>query len=535
MPGMRLPAPQPLAQVLTNLARERGDRDVIIQQDGVRTSVAEIDTLARRLAGWLADRGIGRGDRVAVWLPNHPVWMGLFFACARLGATLVSINPRYRKAELEHVLSKSSARMLVFSGPDGHTDFGAEIAALDGDALPDLEALAIFRPGDAASAAIPQWPVTELDPDALHATSTPALVAELDDPLILFTTSGTTSAAKLVTHTHRTIYAHMTGCAPFFGFGDGAAYLAVLPFCGVFGLTASLCSLWAGNPIITIEAYSTQAAADLMHREHVTHMFGSDDMFVRIWRRDRSAYAKAIYCGFARFTPGIEKELTDMARAGVPIVGLYGASEINALFAGQPASLPVEERLLGGGVPAHPDAKIRIRDQETNELLAPGEIGVLEVLAPTNFVGYFRNPEATAKTIDPEGYVNTSDLCRIREDGSFVYVGRNGDVLRLSGFLTDPAEIEEAIETHPGVEKAQVVGVTEKGRTRSFAFVITDGGIFDEKAVIAEVAGRLAHYKVPLAIVALDEFPTVESANGLKIRKEVLKRMAQQAVDQSAE
>ncbi|WP_088624715.1 AMP-binding protein [Oceanicola sp. 22II-s10i] len=532
MPDTRRPAAQPLGAVLADLARDHGDRDFIVQQDDTRTTVAETDALAGRLAAWLADRGIGRGDRVAVWLPNHPVWMGLFFACARLGATLVSVNPRYRQAELQHLLSKSGAAMLVYPGPDGHTDFAAEIASLDADTLPDLKALTVFLPGGAVPEAIGPWPVTELDPAALP-DSVPDMQAELDDPVILFTTSGTTSAAKLVTHTHRTIHAHMTGNAPFFGFDEGSAYLAVLPFCGVFGLTASLITLWTGGRVVTIEAYSTTAAAELMHRERITHMFGSDDMFVRIWHHDRTAYASVRYGGFARFTPGIEKDLADMARAGVPLHGLYGASEVNALFSGQPDSLPIEERLLGGGIPAHPDAKIRIRDQESGKLLSVGETGILEVLAPTNAVGYFRNPEATAKTIDAEGYVSTSDLCRMREDGSFVYVGRNGDVLRLSGFLTDPAEIEEAIETCPGVEKAQVVGVTEKGRTRPFAFVITDGP-FDEKAAIADVAGRLAHYKVPLSIVELDAFPTVESANGLKIRKEVLKRRAQEALDRSA-
>lgn len=532
MPDTRLPAAQPLGAVLSDLAQQNGHRAFIVEQNGSMTTVAQINTLAGRLAAWLSECGIRRNDLVAVWLPNHPIWMGLFFACARLGVTLVSVNPRYRQAELQHLLAKSGATMLVYPGPDGHTDFAAEIAALDAKALPDLKALTVFRPGGEVPDTIGPWPVAELDPDDLPDTA-PDLQAGLDDPVILFTTSGTTSAAKLVMHTHRTIHAHMTGNASFFGFDENSAYLAVLPFCGVFGLTASLNTLWAGGRIVAVEAYSTSSAAKLMHREGITHMFGSDDMFVRIWHHDSAAYATARYCGFARFTPGIEKDLADMARASVPLHGLYGASEVNALFSGQPDHLPVEERLMGGGIPAHPDAKVRIRDQDSGQLLPPGEIGLLEVKAPTNAVGYFRNPEATAKIIDAEGYVSTSDLCRMREDGSFVYVGRNGDVMRLSGFLTDPAEIEEAIETCPGVEKAQVVGVNDKGRTCPFAFVITDGP-FDEQAAIADIAGRLAHYKVPLAIVELDAFPTVESANGLKIRKEVLKRRAQEALDRSA-
>jgi fatty-acyl-CoA synthase len=193
MPDTRRPTAHPLGAVLADLGRDHGDRDFIVQQDDTRTTVAETDALAGRLAGWLAVRGIGRGDRVAVWLPNHPVWMGLFFACARLGATLVSVNPRYRQAELQHLLSKSGAAMLVYPGPDGHTDFAAEIASLDADTLPDLKALTVFLPGGEVPETIGPWPVTELDPTALPHT-VPEMQAELDDPVILFTTSGTTGS-----------------------------------------------------------------------------------------------------------------------------------------------------------------------------------------------------------------------------------------------------------------------------------------------------------------------------------------------------
>ena len=525
-----------LAARLSALAgdADRGGQDFLIGADGAATTYAELDALSAALARWLAARGVTRGDRVAVWLPNDPVWLGLFFGLARLGATLVAVNTRYRRAELQHLLSKSGARMLIYGGADGHADFADEIAGLEAGALPALQSLAVFRPAGAAPDRIGSWPVEVLDRDTLPDGEAPADAAAPDDPVILFTTSGTTSAAKLVVHTHRTIGAHMSGCADFFGFGQpGAAYLAVLPFCGVFGITATLCSLHAGNPVVVADPFTTEGAAQLMKRHGITHMFGSDDMFLRLWKHDPSVYDTARACGFARFTPGIEKELTRMAEAGVPLRGLYGASEVNALFSAQSGDLPVSERLEGGGMPAHPQAEIRVRDMDSGQLVPVGEVGILEVRAPTNCVGYFDNPEATARTIDSEGFVSTSDLVRMRPDGSFVYVARNGDVLRLSGFLTDPAEIEEAIEALDGVERAQVVGVSRGGRPRPYAFVILNGD-FDKAAARAALDERLAHYKVPLDIVPLDAFPTVESANGLKIQKARLKAMAQARVDEEA-
>ena len=138
------------------------------------------------------------------------------------------------------------------------------------------------------------------------------------------------------------------------------------------------------------------------------------------------------------------------------------------------------------------------------------------------------DPEATARAIDAEGFFRSGDVGQLRGDGSFVYLARNGDFIRLSGFLTDPAEIEEVIETADGVAKAQVVGVAHEGRTRPVAFILPEeGDAPDPEAVLAHVNARLAHYKVPLMIVPVEAFPTTESANGLKIQKARLRDMAE--------
>lgn len=256
-------------------------------------------------------------------------------------------------------------------------------------------------------------------------------------------------------------------------------------------------------------------------------MFGSDDMFQQIWKTDRSAFAHARICGFASFTPGMEDKLREMATV-IPLAGLYGASELNALLSVQPLSLPIEQRLQGGGKATGPEIEIRVRNTETGALCPPNEMGVLEFRAPTNFAGYYKNEEATKKAIDQEGFFHSNDAGYLREDGTFVYLARNGDFLRLSGFLTDPKEIEEVIEKNAAVEKCQVVGIEFEGKTRPVAFVIPAGSAATpvETEILANAKASLAHYKVPLHVITLDAFPTTESANGLKIQKAKLRDLA---------
>ncbi|GLQ05132.1 AMP-binding protein [Sneathiella chinensis] len=507
------------------------DRPVFVEETGHAVLPDAFDTLVEGTAAWLLDQGITAGDRVAVWLPNKLEWMMLLFGCARIGATVAAVNTRYRTAELSHILSSSGARMLIFDAKSQHSDFYGMIGELDFSKLPDLKALVSLDPNADRLAPVGGLPVQHFGRHALPGR-TVTRTGTADSPLILFTTSGTTNLPKLVLHLQRTVGWHANQCVSAFGFDEPTArYMAVMPFCGVFGIVPTLTSIASGAPIYLNEVFNLGLALKTAKDNAITHMFGSDDMFVQMWETDKSAFDVARICGFASFTPGIEEKLARIAATGVPLAGLYGASELNALYSIQSLDLPVAERLRGGGQPAAgKDASIRVRNPETGELCPANEVGILEFRTAGNFVGYYRNPEATEKAIDEEGYFNSGDAGYLREDGSFVYLARNGDFLRLSGFLTDPKEIEEVIEGFPGVEKCQVVGIPVDGKTRTFAFVVSENGPLEEAAILEQASARLAHYKIPVRIIQLDAFPTTESANGLKIQKNKLREQAEQII-----
>ncbi len=491
---------------------------------------------------WLTANGVGPGDRIAVWLVNRLEWLALLFAAARTGVIVAAVNTRYRTSELDHILVSSGAKMLVLQPDFGRIDFMSVVAGLDPSRLTELETVVIVDHSPAHPATLIERPTIAFDPHGVElpdALPHPDTASDPAAPLILFTTSGTTSSPKLVTHSQQTLARHALVSACTYGFdAPGASFIAAMPFCGVFGLNTVLAAVAGGAPVHIASVFEVDDAYRRISTHGITHLFGSDEMFRRLMNKGFDGLTSARLCGYASFTPGMGEFLQDASRRGLPLFGVYGSSEVNAIFSIQPPELSIDERLKCGGRPASgAEAQVRVRDAETGKLLGPNQTGELEIRAPTNFTGYFRNPEATRKAVDDEGFFRSGDIGYLREDGTFVYLARSGDAIRLSGFLVDPVEIEDVLKEIPGVSDAQVVGVTLEGRTRPVAFVIRDDGAaaFDEQAVLAAAAQALAHFKVPIRAVPVERFPTTDSANGLKIQKAKLRQMAAELIGAGAE
>lgn len=351
-----------------------------------------------------------------------------------------------------------------------------------------------------------------------------------DSLAVLFTTSGTTRMPKLVMHSQRTLALHSRAIAQAYGFSEpGAVVLGALPFCGVFGLNPVLAALAVGATVVVMEAFDGPEGARLIEQHQVSHLFGSDEMFRRLQDGAPPAldFASLRWCGFASFGSGAEQLVIEARRRGIPLVGLYGSSEVQALFALQSAGQSPELSALGGGYPASPEARIRIRDIETGELLDPGHSGIIEISAPTNFLGYLDAAAATAEVIDSEGFFRTGDVGYLGPDGSFVYQARQGDAIRLAGFLVNPAEIEDVIRTCPGVAEVQVIGVDIKGEPGCVAFVIpVQGKTVSEDEILSHLATEVARFKLPRRVWFIDRFPVTESANGAKIQRTQLRELA---------
>ncbi len=542
-------------------------------QEGQHISYLQFEQLVQETEAWLVQQGVKRGDHVAVWLINRVEWLAIFFALARLGATLVAVNTKYRSHEVQYILANSHAQFLVLQLNFRKIDFAQVVEGVEASALTHLKTIMMVDADDNTPTTLLGRPVVRFlpmlaKPSASSSSDPPKAFGDaspqrttadsfkqtqleshafarpernpdhtqssaLEDlPVIFFTTSGTTKGPKLVVHTQKTLSEHVRHIATGYQFGaPGDALLTALPLCGVYGLDSALAAIAARMPVVLMDFFDVASASQLIKRHHITHIFGSDEMLRRFAEHNPEpiAFTSLKMFGFAAFSARFIELAQELIPRGFPMRGLYGSSEVHSLFSAQHPELPLEERVLGGGTPAAGvSTSVRVRDPDTLELCASGLSGELEIKAPTLFKGYFNNPEATAQAFTEDGYFKTGDLGYLRGDGSFVYQSRMGDTMRLGGFLVDPTEIEEVLAAQPDIESAQVVGVEINGQPRAVAFAIAKNKQYppDTSATLKGVAKTLAAFKIPAHLWFVDEFPTTASANGQKFQRVKLREMA---------
>jgi fatty-acyl-CoA synthase len=502
-----------------------------VVDEGVPMQRRELRRASQNLARGLTELRIGAGDRVAIWLPNRAAWLTTFFACAQLGAIAVSINTRFRSAEVGDLLRRSGAKLLIYWPGYKAIDFGAILSQCDADALVGLETLVLYaeEPG-----ALPQTVAGKPVRAFAELLARPACEEDRgqpDDPCVMFTTSGTTKAPKLVVHSQRRVLSHARNVAAQYGLGPTTRFLLLPPFCGVYGFCSAMAAIVAQTPLVLLPAWNPAQAADLIESQHITHLTASNEAVSQLFETRPATgrlFPSLQFIVAANLNPAHADIVARGDARGVRIVGLYGSSELQALFSLADRNGDTEARARMGGYPAGKSARVRARNPASGELCGFDEAGELEFLAPeSRFIEYFKDPIATQNALTADGYFKSGDLGSIAADGSFTYLARMGDSLRLGGFLVSPAEIEELLQTHSCVAGCQIVGITIEGAVKPVAFVLQrPNTVFDEGELINYASERLAKYKVPVRVFAIAEFPTTGSANGTKVQKHKLREIA---------
>lgn len=517
------PLPDTLSRLLA--ARTRLASPALIERDRPVT-YASLEDEAMRIAAGFARLGIGRGDRVALWLPNVPAWLACFFACARLGAIAVSTNTRFRSHEVADIVSRSGARVLVFWPGFKGIDFAGILAGCDALSLARLERVIAYAedgahpPSSFAGKACAGY--GELAANAPREQDD----GQPGDGCVIFTTSGTTRAPKFVLHDQQTLIRHGSDVVREFAVGEDSVMLLAPPLCGIFGFCSFMAALCAGRPLLMSPAWNAAEAARMIDAYRVTHANATDDAVEQLLaqRTEAAPFPSLSFIGYAAFNPALGDIAARAAARGVRLVGLYGASELQALFSRQDENAPLEERSLAGGRPVARAARVRARDPESGRVLPHGDAGELEFHAPSCMQSYFGDPEASRNAISEDGFYRSGDLGYTTADGRFVFLTRINDSLRLGGFLVSPLEIEGVVQEHASVAACQVVGVPRADGLKPVAFVILKpGAVLDESAIIAHVAGRLAKYKLPVRVFSTGEFPVTPGANATKIQKHRLR------------
>lgn len=337
---------------------------------GAAVSRAQLAERIDQASAWLAAQGIGKGDVIAVWLVNRIEWLALLFAAARLGAIVAAVNTRYRSADVAHLLRLSRAKILFVEAGFRSIDFAAILADIEKPSVPDLQRIAVVGEGRLATA----WPTVRFDAFERPYPPAPPAQDDFDLPVLLYTTSGTTKGPKLVAHSQATLAGHARAVAKALALSpDHHSLLAILPFCGTFGMTGMLSFLAGGVTIHAVDVFEAAAALRILKEQNITHCFGSDEMFRRVLALtdEPRPFPHAELFGFAAFQPGWRDFAAEAEARGLPLHGLYGSSEVQALFAIGRASAGFADRIEGGGWPMSEEAIVRVRDTETGALAAP--------------------------------------------------------------------------------------------------------------------------------------------------------------------
>jgi acyl-CoA synthetase (AMP-forming)/AMP-acid ligase II len=515
------------------LIERRGHDYVEISHDVLSAAIAAA-------AQALAEAGVGAGAVIGVWLPNGLAYLAVEFAAAALGVSVLGINTRYGVFELQHLMM--AGRLALIVAPDRFLDldFSGRLTAAFAAArkvAPDLPAPAVLVTG-AGRGALDAFDlgggtaVLSLDGPA------PPLAdaGKPEAPVNYFTTSGSTGAPKLAGHDQASIVIHSPLAAALFDMRPGDVVLGVLPFCGVFGFNIAMAALASGASLLIDPVFDARTVLEAMARFGVSQAFGGDDLWGRLyeaWREHPIALTRLRRGAIAEFE-GRAVSLGAWAREalGAELTGLYGSSELMSFVLTRPVQADMTAQVKGGGRLISDQIALRIADPETGEVLAGGGTGELQARGYNRLIHYLGNAEATERAITADGWYRTGDLVSDDGDGGFAYLCRNTEALRLRGFLVEPAEIEQHLMSHPGVETARVVGVrTDRGDT-PVGFATLSDRLLTGEALVAYCRQGLAAFKAPVRIVILDAFPLTAGTNGSKIRIEELKRMAKACLDQ---
>lgn len=495
--------------------------------------LAEVD----RVAALMASKGARRGDRLALWMPNCIEWLVTFLASARLGMTVVAVNTRFKEHEVGQLLQRGQCRWLAFWPAFKGLPFVDTLKRVDPSIVAQLKGMiAVGCDADSAHIVRGEWPAVELI--AYEAAATAHAIADPGqdtDGALVYTTSGTTSAPKLVLHRQRGLIHHGEIAAGAYGVTAQSVVLIAAPMCGAFGFSTMLSGLIPGATLVSLAVFDAKATVRQINDLAVTHTFANNeliDLLLKETAGNTRPFPTLQYVGYASFSPSMD-DLPERARqVGIPIAGLYGSSELQALVAGQRLDADWQYRRMAGGTLASPHGRVRAVDPDNGNVLPHGAIGQIEINAPSLMAEYLDNPEATRKAIRHDGFFGTGDLGFTVDESTFIFQGRDGEHLRLAGFLVNPMEIEAFIRGVDGVQAVQVVGAERDGKTVPVAFVIAEpGGTLTEAAIIRACQASMAKFKVPERIAFVQQFPMVQSANSNKIQKHELRKMAQTLLD----
>jgi long-chain acyl-CoA synthetase len=507
------------------------DRPLVHYFDRALT-VAEVDRLSDALAVGLAGLGVGRGDRVALYLQNVPQFLLAQLATWKVGAIMVSINPMLKEKELGHMLNDSGATLLICL-ESLYRDIAAGV-------VPETGVRTVITTSELDFAGDTTSPLFEgvgrhraegthdlVEMIDRHDGQRPDPVTlEPDDVAFLTYPSGTTGPPKAAMNVHGACVFNARTFREWMYLDESDVVLAVAPLFHITGLIAHLAvAMLLPIPMVLAYRFDPATILEVTERHRATFTVGSITVFIALMNdpsaagRDISSLTK-VYSGGAAIAPPTVEAYEQ--QFGAYIHNIYGLTETTSPSHAVPfhrrAPVDPTSGALSVGVPTF-NTVVRVVDENGRDV-APGEIGEFVTSGPQVVPGYWEKPEETAHAI-PGGELYTGDVGFMDADGWFYVVDRRKDLINASGYKVWPREVEDTLYAHPAVREAAVVGVPDpyRGETVKAFVSLKPGQAATGDELIAFCKERMAAYKYPRQVELVDELP--KTVTGKILRREL--------------
>ncbi len=520
----------PIGDLVLAHADRLADKPALIDAATGRTlTYGALCDQVRRFAANLASCGFSQGDVVAILMPNLPEYAVVFHGIVLAGGVCTTVNPGYTAHEIHaQCLDAGATRLVTVPACLDVARAAAQGTGVDEIFVVGGEPAAIAIAATEARAAGPRGPsVTPLaamlqPPPAgamlpSHAAFSPEALA------VLPYSSGTTGVSKGVMLSHRNLVANVRQTNAIVDLREHDVMMAVLPFFHIYGMQVMMnCGLSVGATLVTMPRFDLETFLRAHQQYRITFTYVAPPIVVALAKHpmvdqfDLSSL-RFMLSGAAPLSAELAAEAG--RRIGCEIVQGYGMTELSPVSHFTP---PGHNRPGASGLTV-PNTECRIVDPESGESLGAGHDGELWIRGPQVMAGYLNQPQATAATLDAEGWLHTGDIAHFDADGYLFIVDRLKELIKYKGFQVPPAELEALLLTHPAIADAAVVGVpdVEAGELPAGFVVLKPGAQIDAAEIMAFVATQVAHYKRLRRLSFIDAIP--KSASG-KILRRLLRR-----------
>lgn len=500
-PSLRYPQ-IPFHGILEAAADRFGERVALLYEDR-RISFRELDDIANAFAQALRERGVERGDRIALYAANCPEWIAALYGIHKAGASAVLVSSALKRREVQHAVDLSSPRCFV-------TDrVGAEV----------VEALGLSEAGICLDDPAPENWSSFGELVASHPKQRLELAIDPDDTeAALFFSSGTTGLPKAVRHLHRSLVVGGLQWRAALGMEAADRLQTFTPLSHILGAANVAAGITSGATHRLFQRFHVDAVVESLERDRISIGIAVAPVALaladhpELEERDLSALRFFCWCA-TPVVPEIAQRFT--RRSGVEMIPAYGTTEAPVLSMA-PVHRPEQWRLDSAGLPAA-DVEIRIVDLETQRTLPAGESGEVVVRSPNQMTGYL--PEAANHdAFLPGGWYRTGDVGWLEEAGWLHLTDRLKEMIKVSGFQVAPAEIEAVLLAHPAVSDCAVFAVPDarRGQLPRAAVALRAGQEVSEAELIDFTAEQLANYKRLCGIDFCDSVPRTPSGKALR-------------------